>query len=83
MFIEQTTLIKEHRQGQQIAWNIDVKTCKLSERADLNHKNFKIYFHHASQYQQVLNAYHALLNDYLQVRLNLVSKNLYLVILNE
>ena len=73
--MEQTNRIREQRQRQQVAWNIDVQQSRADngERTLLNHRNFKIWFHHASQYKQVHNAYYALLNHYHQVSLNFVS----------
>ena len=75
LFLKQTNIIKQQREKQQQAWNIDVRTCKLSERAGLNQENFKIFFNHASQYRQIHNAYYVLLNDYRQVRPNSFSTN--------
>ena len=67
--MKQTNLIKNNRSEKQQAWNISVKQCALSERAYLNQKNFQIFFHHASQYRLVRNAYYALLNDFREVRI--------------
>ena len=69
LFMKQTNLIKNNRSEKQQAWNISVKQCALSERAYLNQKNFQIFFHHASQYRLVRNAYYALLNDFREVRI--------------
>ena len=69
LFMKQTNLIKNNRNEKQQAWNISVKQCALSERAYLNQKNFQIFFHHASQYRLVRNAYYALLNDFREVRI--------------
>ena len=65
--MKQTNQIKYHRNEKQQAWNTSVKQCALGERAGLNQKNFQIFFHHASQYRLVHNAYYALLNDYREV----------------
>ena len=67
LFMKQTNQIKYHRNEKQQAWNTSVKQCALGERAGLNQKNFQIFFHHASQYRLVHNAYYALLNDYREV----------------
>ena len=69
LFLKKTNEIKSAREADQQALTIAIKHCKLSERAYLNQKNFKIYFHHTSHYKLVQNAYHALLHDYLQVNL--------------
>ena len=73
LFMKQTNLIKSKRNEKQQAWNTSVKQCHPSngERAYLNQKNFQIFFHHASQYRLVHNAYYALLNDYREVSFNL------------
>ena len=71
--MKQTRMIKEDREKTQQAWNTSVKQCKLSERANLNHKNFKLFFQHASQYRLVHNAYYALLNDYRRVGLKRIE----------
>ena len=67
LFLKKTNEIKTAREADQQALTKAIKLCKLSERAYLNQKNFKIYFHHTSHFKLVQNAYHSLLNDYLQV----------------